>query len=125
MARIPSHPRIAAAQLSTRWLAELSVADSVAEVVSVTRAYLETWSASETLRLPYHCRPGRINEPKQIHELAFLLERAQDHFTGQLVDAMVLDRMTSFFKEAAGRLDGIAEEQGQPPFLEGIQRLAA
>jgi hypothetical protein len=120
MSRIPSHPRIASAQVSSRWLAELSVADSIPEVIAVARSFVETWSAPELLRLPFYCRPGRIVDAKQIQELAFLLERAQADFTGRLIDGLVLDRMYAFFAEASSALDRIAESHGEMPFLEGF-----
>ena len=107
MSRIPSHPGFASNQLPTRWLAELNVADSAAEVIAVTRDFVQSWTAPELLRLPYYCRPGRITELKQIQELAFLLERAQQNFIGRLVDAMVLDRMVAFFTEASHAIDRI------------------
>lgn len=107
MSRIPSHPGLAANPLSSRWLAELSVADTANEILAVTREFIQTWTAPELLRLPYYCRPGRITELKQIQELAFLLERAQQNFIGRLVDAMVLDRMVVFFIEASHAIDRI------------------
>src|SRR5215212_4510310 len=109
MARLPIPPRIAAAQLSTRWLAELNVADSVTEVLGVTRAFIATWSAREILRLPYYCRPGRLNEAKEIEELAFLLDRAQQNVVGRLIDGLVLDRMLAFFAEAAKAIGRITQ----------------
>ena len=125
MSRIPSHPRVASAQVSSRWLAELSVADTVPEVIAVARSFVETWSAPEMLRLPFYCRPGRIVDAKQIQELAFLLERAHQDFTGRLIDGLVLDRMHAFFAEASSALDRIAECHGEMPFLDGIARRAA
>jgi len=125
MARIPSHPRLVANQLPSRWLAELSVADTVAEVITITRSYVETWSAPELLRLPFYCRPGRINDAKQIQELAFLLDRAQQDFTGRLVDGLVLDRALAFFSEASAAIERITQARGEPPFLGGISRRAA
>ena len=125
MSRIPSHPRLAAHQLPSRWLAELSVAETAAEVIIIARSYVETWSASELMRLPFYCRPGRINDAKQIQELAFLLERAQQNFEGRLIDGLVLDRALAFFSEASAAIDRVAEARGEQPFLEGIARRAA
>ena len=125
MARIPSHPHIASAQLSSRWLAELNIADSLSEVIAVTRAYVETWSAPEILRLPFYCRPGSLGDAKEIQELAFLLERAQQNFSGRLVEGLVLDRMLAFFAEASKAIDRITEIRGQMPLLEGIAPRAA
>ena len=125
MARIPSHPRVASTQLPSRWLAELTVADSVAEVISIARSYVETWSAPELLRLPFYCRPGRINDAKQIQELAFLLDRAHENFTGRLIDGLVLDRALAFFAEASAAIERITAAHGEQPFLEGFARRAA
>jgi hypothetical protein len=108
MARIPSHPRVESAQASPRWIAQLEVADTISEVVAITRAFVETWSAPEILRLPFWCRPGRIGDGKQVQELASLLETAQHNFLGKLVDALVLDRMLAFFMQASRAIDRIA-----------------
>ena len=108
MATVPprlQQPDTAAASV----LAELQVADTVPEVIALTRAFVETWSAPEILRLPFHCRPGRIADAKQVEELAFLLEHAQAHFSGRLIDAMVLDRMTAYFSAAARAIDRIVD----------------
>jgi hypothetical protein len=104
-----------------RWLAELSTADTVPDVIAIARSFVETWSASEILRLPFYCRPGRIADAKHIQELAFLLERAHENFQGRLVDGLVLDRMLAFFAEASSAIDRIAVSRGQLPFLEGIE----
>ena len=125
MARIPSHPRIAAAQVSARWLAELSLADSSEEVISVARAYLDAWSPEELRRLPPHCRPERLESAKAIHELAFLLDRAQEHCCSALIDALVVDRMAAFFAAAARALDRIANAHEAPSFFADFQRRAA
>jgi hypothetical protein len=122
---MPSHPRIASAQLSSRWFAELTVADDVTEIVAIARLFVETWSAPEMLRLPFHCRPGRIRDAKHIQELAFLLDRAQQNFSGRLIDGLVLDRMLAFFAEASAAIERVAKAHGETPFLEGFSHRAA
>src|SRR5258706_15205837 len=112
MSRTPSHLRVACAQVSNRWLAELSVAESAPEVIAIARSFVESWSAPELLRLPFYCRPGRVADAKHIQELAFLLERAHDNFEGRLIDGLVLDRMLAFFDEASSALDRIAAAHG-------------
>jgi len=89
-------------------IAELGLADTVPEVIAATRAFVASWSAPEILRLPYYCRPGRINDAKEIAELAFLLEHAQAHFSGRLVDGLVLDRMAHYFSAASRAIDRIS-----------------
>ena len=106
MPSIPSQPRLVDVPAAS-YLADLNVADSLPEVIALTRTFVERWSAPEILRLPYYCRPGRITDAKEIQELAFLLERAQGHFSGRLIDALVLDRMAGFFSAAAGAIDRI------------------
>ena len=109
MSSIPSQPHQLADSSPAGLLAELQLADSVTEVIALTRAHVEACTTREILRLPFYCRPGRITEPKQIRELAFLLEHAQAHFSGRLIDAMVLDRMAAFFSAACRALDRISE----------------
>jgi hypothetical protein len=108
MSSIPSQPPQLADAVAASHLAELHVADTVPEVIAVTRAFVKSWSAPEVLRLPYYCRPGRISDAKEIQELAFLLERARAHFAGRLIDALVLDRMATFFSAASRALDRIS-----------------
>jgi len=109
MSSIPSQPPHLAGVVAASHLAELQAADTPAEVIALTRAFVQSWSAPEVLRLPYYCRPGRINDAKEIQELAFLLESARAHFAGRLIDALVLDRMATFFSAAARALDRISE----------------
>ena len=108
MSSIPSQPRLAEVA-TTGPLAELLLAEDVQEVIAITRAHLETCTTREILRLPFYCRPGRITDAKQIRELAFLLEHAQAHFSGRLIDAMVLDRMAAFFSAASRARDRASE----------------
>ena len=109
MSSIPSQPPQLADPVAASHLAEFEVVDTVPEVIALTRAFVESWSAPEVLRLPYYCRPGRIGDAKEIQELAFLLERARTHFAGRLIDALVLDRMAAYFSAAARALDRISE----------------
>src|SRR5262245_48314826 len=122
MSRLPSHPRIASVPLSNRWLAELHLADTSAEVIAITRSFVQTWTAAGILRLPFYCRPGRNADAKHIQELAFLLERAQQDFAGRLIEGLLLDRMLAFFAEASGAIERIARSHGEMPFIEGIAR---
>ena len=109
LSSIPSQPQQLADPVAASHLAELEVVDTIPEVIALTRAFVESWSAPQVLRLPYYCRPGRINDAKEIQELAFLLELARAHFAGRLIDAMVLDRMAAYFSAAARALDRISE----------------
>jgi hypothetical protein len=109
MSSLPFTPHPVAEVVAAGPFAELQAADSVHEVIAVTRAFVQSWSAPEILRLPYYCRPGRISDAKEIQELAFLLERARTYFSGRLVDAMVLDRMATFFSAAARALDRVGQ----------------
>jgi hypothetical protein len=109
MSSIPSQPYPVAEAATAGPLAELQAADSINDVIASTRSFVETWSAPQILRLPYYCRPGRIADAKEIQELAFLLERARANFSGRLIDALVLDRMATFFSAAARALDRVGQ----------------
>ena len=109
MSSIPFHPYAIAEVATASPFSELQAADRAHEVIAVTRSFVEGWSAPEILRLPYYCRPGRIADAKEIQELAFLLERARANFSGRLIDALVLDRMATFFSAAARALDRVGQ----------------
>ena len=109
MSSIPNTPYAVAKVATVSQLADLQAADSLQEVIAVTRSFVQSWSAPEILRLPFYCRPGRISDAKEIQELAFLLERARANFSGRLIDALVLDRMATFFSAAARSLDRISQ----------------
>ena len=98
--------------VASSWFAELRLAESASEVIALTRQFVARLSPREILRLPHHCRPGRLAAAKEIHELAFELERAQSDSMGRLVDALVLDRMASYFQEAVNALERVCGQRG-------------
>jgi len=95
----------------SRWFAALHVADSVDDLISVTRQFVEACSARELQRIPSHCRPGRIRDIGQIRELARLLAQVRAGFGVRLVDGLVIDRVAAFFEQAMHQAARLAPAQ--------------
>jgi hypothetical protein len=86
------------------WSNQIDTAESVGEVVSITRDYLATWMPDELARLPQACRPGRIkgeDDITQLHEC--LVDEYRQNRLGS-EDFSVLQRMTSFVVRATVRI---------------------
>src|SRR6476619_789378 len=83
---------------------ELSRAGSVAEVVSVTRDYLASWSREELERLPDSCRPAWVHCPQDIETWADRLLGESTRAILFMDDERKLDRLTSHFLIASVRL---------------------
>lgn len=83
---------------------QLSRANTVDEILAVTRDYLSTWSAQEIERLPAACRPGDVCD-------ALDVEIWSDRLTGELrnvallaEDESRLHRLVSHFLIASVRM---------------------
>jgi hypothetical protein len=87
---------------------ELSRAVSVAEVVSVTRHYLATWSREELERLPDSCRPAWIRGVQDIEAWADRLVDISGKAAMFMEDERKLDRLTSHFLIASVRIRQLA-----------------
>jgi hypothetical protein len=86
------------------WSNQIDTAESVGEVVSITRDYLATWMPDELALLPQTCRPGRIKGEEDIAQLHDCLvdEYRQNRLGGE--EFVTLQRMTSFVVRAAVRI---------------------
>lgn len=91
------------------WWNQLKDTASEAEVVSLTREFLAAWTPEQLTGVPEDARPGRINNGDDIRELALTLKRANFDFVGEELDALLLEKMSAFFSEAAFHLSRLAE----------------
>ena len=90
------------------WISALKAAQTERDLAFVVKDYLATWSPLELSRLPESCRPGRINGADDIVEIAYKLSTARIQYAaGDLTDALLLDRMMTFFMHAATRVSQI------------------
>ena len=103
MGRATDVNRYGQAALADIWVAALAATESERNLVQVARDYLATWGPQEIARLPEQSRPGRVHGIEDINECAFNLSQCRLSFTGTLADALLLDRMASFFGCAAQR----------------------
>lgn len=84
---------------------QLGGADTVEEILAVTREYLATWHRHELECLPAHCRPTRVDSPHDIEQWADLLAaEAGDRRAAMIDEERRLDRMASHFLIAAVRI---------------------
>jgi hypothetical protein len=101
------------------WFHQLDDANSPAEVVTIARDYLATWTPEELAHLPRDCRPGRIKSTGDIELLHVCLveEYRRTRLSGEQLSA--LQRLTSFVVRAALRLARLqsegADEDAEPP----------
>ena len=91
------------------WLQQLDGANSVPEVVSVTRDYLSTWSPVEIALLPWPCRPGHVRDAEDIEELNACAVEAFRNTRASGDELTALQRLTAFLSRAAVRLAMLRE----------------
>ena len=97
------------------WWNLLKDTASEAEVVSLTREFLAAWTPEQLAGVPQDARPARIISGDDIRELALALKRANFDFVGEELDALLLEKMSAFFSEAALHLSRLAEPFTAPP----------
>jgi hypothetical protein len=86
------------------WLRQIDDATSVAQVVSIARDFLATWTPQELARLPTRCRPGRIRDEGDIADLHSNLvdEYRATRATGDELTALQL--LTSYLVRVSVRI---------------------
>jgi len=84
--------------------AELSKATTVDEIVSVTSAYLAGCASEALERLPANCRPGPVQDSRDIEEWADRLASESRHALLFMEDERTLDRLTNHFLIASVRI---------------------
>ena len=84
--------------------AELSRAESIAEVLDLTREHLASWSSEELDRLPDTCRPAWVKGIQDIEAWADRLLDVSAKAAMFMEDERKLDRLTSHFLIASVRI---------------------
>lgn len=95
------------------WHGQIDDAKSVAEVVSIARDFLATWTPQELARLPAHCRPGKIRDESNIAELHGRLAEEYRTTRASGDELTTLQLITSFMVRTSVR---IAELGGDTSF---------
>ena len=96
---------------------QLSRAHTVAEVLSVTRDYLATWSDADLERLPDSCRPAWVAGVQDIEAWADRLVGLSGKTALFMEDERKLDRLTSHFLIASVRIRQLALSRQLPTSL--------
>jgi hypothetical protein len=97
---------------------QLDAARDPAEVVSVMRDYMATWTPEEMGRLPHACRPGRIRVAEDIEELHASAVDAYRSTRASGEELKALQLLTSFLVRASMRLAQLrmpGEEAAEAP----------
>ncbi len=87
---------------------ELSKARSIDEILAATRAYLSGWSCEDLAGLPDHCRPGRVEDRRDIELWADRLLGATRTEMLVIENEVRLDRLTNHFLIASVRIRQLA-----------------
>jgi hypothetical protein len=92
----------------TTWFAQLDRAQSIPEVIAVTRDFLATWTPGELALLPEASRPSRVRDEEDLENLhsSLVEEYRSSRASGEALDA--LQRLTSFVVRASIRLAEIS-----------------
>src|ERR1700740_1174088 len=91
--------------------AELSRAESIAEVIGVTRDFLASFSREEMMSLPAGCRPAWVHGVHDIESWADRLIGQKDKVVLMMEDERRFDRLTSHFLIASMRIRQLARDQ--------------
>ena len=82
----------------------VNLALSEADVLAAARRYVESW-APDLTRLPEAFRPQRIATAADIFYWAYALDSTNVAFQGASADAALMQELSTFFAQAAARLN--------------------
>jgi hypothetical protein len=91
----------------------VNLALSQADVLAIARRYVES-SAPDLARLPEAYRPQRIATAADIFYWAYALDRTNVTFQGASADAALMQDLSTFFAQAAARLNGLRSWSREP-----------
>jgi hypothetical protein len=96
------------------WINQLDAAKSVAEVVSIVRDYIATWTPSEIARLPVPCRPAKIRDDTDIASLheRLAVEYRMTRASGDALTSLQI--LTSFVVRASVRIAELGGNTSAP-----------
>jgi hypothetical protein len=96
------------------WHHQIDDAKSVAEVVSITRDFLATWTPNELAHLPAHCRPGKIRDESDIAELHSRLAEEYRATRASGDELTTLQVLTSFMVRTSVRIAELGGDTTAP-----------
>jgi hypothetical protein len=97
------------------WHRQIDDAASVAEVVSIARDFLATWTPPELARLPEECRPGKIRDESDIAELHARLAEEYRTTRASGDELTTLQVITSFMVRTSVRIAELGGDTSVPP----------
>jgi hypothetical protein len=97
------------------WHRQIDDAASVAEVVSIARDFLATWTPQELARLPAECRPGKIRDESDIAELHARLAEEYRTTRASGDELTTLQLITSFMVRTSVRIAELGGDTSVPP----------
>lgn len=98
----------------TTWHGRIDDAKSVADVVSIARDFVATWTPEELGRLPVECRPGKIRDESDIADFHARLaeEYRVTRASGEALTT--LQALTSFMVSASVRIADLGGDTCAP-----------
>lgn len=92
------------------WFRQIDSAQSLAEVLSIARDYIATWTPEELARLPVECRPGRVRDEADLEELHSTLVEEYRRSRLASEELAALQRLTSFMVRASVRIAQLQDD---------------
>jgi hypothetical protein len=96
------------------WHRQIDDAKSVAEVVSIARDFLATWTPAELAQLPPDCRPGKIRDETDIAEIHSRLAEEYRTTRASGDELTTLQVLTSFMVRASVRIAELGGDTTAP-----------
>lgn len=96
------------------WHRQIDDAASVAEVVSIARDFLATWTPRELARLPERCRPGKIRDESDIADLHGRLAEEYRTTRASGEELTTLQLITSFMVRTSVRIAELGGDTAVP-----------
>lgn len=97
------------------WHRQIDDAKTVAELVSIARDFLATWTPPELAMLPAHCRPGKIRDESDIAELHGHLAEEYRTTRASGDELTTLQLITSFMVRTSVRIAELGGDTSIPP----------
>lgn len=98
----------------TTWHRQIDDAKSVADVVSIARDFVATWTPQELASLPAECRPGKIRDESDIADLHARLAEEYRVTRASGDELTTLQRLTSFMVRTSVRIAELGGDTTAP-----------
>lgn len=101
------------------WFRKIDRAETISEVLAITRDYLATWSPEALARLPAACRPRPMRDEHDLEKLHESLVEEYRSNRAEGEDLLALQQLTSFMVRASVRVAQVKGDAGggggEPP----------